>query len=155
MTNLIPVSMGSCAAAHNPAVISTSGVGSCLAIIFYDPLRHIGGLAHAMLPRVPRDADGKTTTLRYVDAAINFLLTELKKLGADPARLEAKLIGGAHMFPLLGNAETSVGTRNVEEARKILASKNIPLTGEDTGGTAGRNVLFDLANGICTIETKV
>lgn len=152
----LTVKMGEYAVSRNPEVLETCGVGSCLAIVLYDPETRIGGLAHAMLPRLQND---NTIPLpfstRYVECAIDALLEQLAAAGAMKSRLIAKLVGGSHMFSLYGDQEHSIGNRNVLEAKQKLQRENIPISSEETGGTVGRNIVFDTSNGVCSVETKM
>ena len=154
MSNVIYVKMGEMHIGHSPDVLETMGVGSCLVIIMYDPVVKIGGLAHAMLPTSPRE-EMNTRSLLYVDTTIDELLQHLTATGVDLSSITAKLIGGAHMFPHYGEASSGIGSRNIEKAKESLYERNILLSGEETGGTVGRNVRFNLSTGICDIETKM
>lgn len=56
------------------------------------------------------------------------------KLGANRARLVAKIAGGAQMFAMKTNNDTlRVGERNVEAVKKKLSELNIRLLAEDCG----------------------
>ena len=46
----IIVGIADLAVVHNPAVLVTIGLGSCVAISFRDPVAKFGGLAHIVLP---------------------------------------------------------------------------------------------------------
>ena len=46
----IIVAIGGGVIAQGKAVLTTFGLGSCIALILYDPSTSIGGLAHIMLP---------------------------------------------------------------------------------------------------------
>ena len=48
--NRIEVGMGEGAVAVDPQVLSSPGIGSCVAVALYDSERRIGGMAHVMLP---------------------------------------------------------------------------------------------------------
>jgi chemotaxis protein CheD len=125
-------------------------LGSCVGIVLRDPERKISGLAHIMLPtrRHDDEAGGK-----YADTAIPELLARLRSSGSRTGSLQALLIGGAQMFPM-GNASiASIGDQNVEEARRVLTEKRIPIVFEDTGGTAGRSVVFSNATGKVAVKT--
>jgi len=152
MTETITIKMGEMRTAHNPAVLETAGVGSCLVVILYDEEAKVGGLAHAMLPHV---ITGQEASSRFVDIAIDRMVPELMALGADKSRIVAKLIGGAHMFALYGNAQNGIGAKNIDAAKERLKLHHIPVSGEETGGTVGRNVRFDLHTGVCNVETKM
>lgn len=152
------IKMGECSTAQAPALFTTSGVGSCLAIILYDPVAKIGSLSHAMLPCPPASRYGDEPpdcSLRFVSCAIAEMLKDMKAKGAEQSRLIAKLVGGAHMFSLYDETGNSIGSKNVEEAKRMLTEQKIPVTSEETGGTVGRNVVFDLSTGICSVETKM
>lgn len=152
MTETFTIKMGEMCTAHNPAVLESSGVGSCLVVILYDPETRLGGLAHAMLPHA---IGGQSPSPRFVDEAINQMLVELTAKGVPKSRLIAKLIGGAHMFALYGDQEHGIGVKNVDAAKQKLREEGIAVTSEETGGTVGRNVRFDLQTGICSVETKM
>lgn len=132
--------------AEPPARLVTYGLGSCVAVALYDGERHLGGLAHTLLPASPAAVAGRPA--KFVDAAIRRMFDELVVRGARRQRLTAKIFGGANMFEsLLGAADDGVGARNVDSARQTLAALEIPLVAEDVGGNFGRTVEFDLASG--------
>jgi chemotaxis protein CheD len=125
-------------------------LGSCVGIILRDPERRVSGLAHIMLPARHRD---DMTEGKYADTAIPALLARLVKIGGRQSSLQALLIGGAQMFPL-GNVKiASIGDQNVEASRRILQESRIPIVFEDTGGKAGRSVMFDNATGQVSVKT--
>jgi chemotaxis protein CheD len=125
-------------------------LGSCVGVILRDPDRQVSGLAHIMLPERRHDDDA---TGKYADSAVPALLTRLARSGCHLGSLQALLIGGAQMFPMGAANIASIGNQNVEAARKALQEKNIPIVYEDTGGTAGRSVLFDNATGKVVVRT--
>jgi chemotaxis protein CheD len=125
-------------------------LGSCVGVLLRDPDRKVSGLAHIMLParRHDDEASGK-----YADSAIPALLERLASSGVRLSALQALLIGGAQMFPM-GNARiASIGDQNVQAARRVLTERKIPIVFEDTGGTAGRSVMFDNATGKVAVKT--
>lgn len=153
MSEHVVVRMGELHAAHNPCVLQTSGIGSCIAVALYDPVAKVGGLAHAMLPRQPEA--GAPSQQRYVPVAVPVLVAEMIKLGAVTERMIAKLVGGAHMFSLYGDANKGIGAENIAAAREALQQQGIPVAGEEVGGSVGRTLTFDLVTGICSVETKM
>jgi chemotaxis protein CheD len=78
-------------------------LGSCVAACLHDPVRGIGGMNHFLLPD-----DGTGTDMRYASAAMERLVNELLKNGADRGRLQAKLFGGASIMSNLPD----IGRRN-------------------------------------------
>ncbi len=123
--------------------MATVGLGSCVALILYDPRRSIGGLAHVMLPssRGNTDRPGK-----FADTALTTLLREMEALGCVKTSIVAKLVGGASMFEYSGTS-LNIGERNVEEIRVLLQSCRIRIEAEETGGKVGRSVMYRPAEG--------
>jgi chemotaxis protein CheD len=125
-------------------------LGSCVGVILRDPERRISGLAHIMLPERRRD---DTATGKYADSAVPALYERVLSSGARHAALQALLIGWAQMFAM-GNAKiAAIGDLNIEAARKALKEIRVPIVYEETGGRAGRAVLFENATGKVTVKT--
>jgi len=141
--------------AREPAVISTHGLGSCLAIALYDPEARAGGLAHVMLP-TPELSKDRTQVAKFPVTAVPAMLEQLQALGCLRSRIVAKVAGGATMFAALLKSNkqgTNIGARNVTEAKAVLASLAIPIVGEDTGGDYGRSVELVLATGVLVVHS--
>lgn len=121
--------------------LSTSGLGSCVAVAVYEP-GGFGGLLHAMLPRAS-DVPG-TTPAKCVDTGIDALREDLLDAGANRDALVAKLAGGSAMLDLTGPA---IGDRNVAVARETLDGLDVPVLDADVGGKQGRSVRLSLPDG--------
>ncbi|GAA0514777.1 chemotaxis protein CheD [Halorubrum aquaticum] len=134
----VKVGVGDLAVSSDGAVLTTSGLGSCVAIALVDPATEIRGLLHAMLPSADGDERRTPRPAKYVDSGLDTLVDELETSGASPGRLEARLVGGAEMLDLTA----AVGPRNVERARESLAAAGIPLVASDVGDAVGRTVRF-------------
>ena len=134
-------------------VLVTYGLGSCVAIVLYDPTKRIGGLAHIMLPSrsLARrdDVPGKTP-----QSAVPTLVDQLTGLGANARRLTGRLVGGASLFAsLTPPGSIQMGERNVVASREVLHQHGIPLVGELVGGESGRSVWFHLDDGALVIRS--
>ena len=141
------------AADRADAVIVTLGLGSCVAIMLYDPEARVGGMAHVLLPSksLARDADNPA---KFPETAVPLLITRLGALGGDRRRLIAKLAGGASMFASLMTPGTlQMGERNIVAARDVLRRAGIPVMREAVGGGAGRSVRFFVADGRVEIRS--
>lgn len=133
--------------------LATLGLGSCVAVALYDPERRLGGLAHAVLPE-PLAGRAPEPRGRFASSVIPWLLDLLVAEGADPGRIHARLAGGASMFPTLqANGAQSMGARNTSAARAALDAAGIPVLAEDVGGSHGRSVLFDVAEGRIVVKS--
>ena len=162
MSTITEIRIAELYAGSESDVIVTNGVGSCIVIVLYDRLSRIGGMAHAILPRLkspllinlPRDVQGKRF-VKYADLAVDTLIEEVIAIGGKKEHIVAKLVGGAHMFSLLEGDKFGIGWENTNSARERLAGHNIAIETEVVGGTVGRNVRFDCGTGIVEITTKV
>ncbi|HET9513085.1 MAG TPA: chemotaxis protein CheD [Gemmatimonadales bacterium] len=123
------------------------GLGSCVAIILWDPATKIGGMAHVLLPAPPpRHLD--VPAGRYAQTAVPELLRRMLQAGADRSAIVARLVGGAAMFAnLLAPGLIHSGERNVLASRHALHAAGLPLQREWVGEDFGRSVELDLATG--------
>jgi len=146
----IKVTIGDLAVGSSPYVISTYGLGSCVAVMLYDPVTKIGGMNHFLLPTNTANRVEKNLA-KFSDTGIKMLIEKLMMLGAKEERIIAKLVGGANMFPMLN--KSSIGQKNIEAALKILGKYSINIVSQDTGGNWGRSVDFDLSNGNVIVKS--
>lgn len=123
--------------ATGSTLLTTSGLGSCVGIAVADQTKDIAGLAHVMLPESTGDKRSKPA--KSVDLGVERLLSALEDAGGDLDEAEAKIAGGSEMFDFSGIGE-GVGDRNVEQTRKSLAEREIPILAEDVGGSHGRSL---------------
>ena len=148
----IRVKVADYAVASGDAIISTIGLGSCVAIMLYDGSSRIGGLAHILLPSEGLSLDS-VNRAKFPSTAIPMLLEEMRKRGAW-GRPVAKIVGGASMFAsLLPTGGINMGERNVEATTRVLRLAEIPLVASDTGGEHGRSVYFHLTDGHVVVKS--
>ena len=127
-------------------VLTTVGLGSCVAVVLHDAAARGGALAHVLLPHEAVGRGGGSRA-RYASTAVELLLEELAVVGAARG-VVAKLAGGASMFaPLLKSGGVNMGERNVAAAVRALAAAGVPLVAQDTGGDYGRSVSLDVESG--------
>lgn len=128
-------------------LITTVGLGSCVAITLYDAVARVGGLAHVLLPSETMSRD-RSNPAKFPATVVPLVLAEMQKLGAISGRIRAKIVGGASMFGnLSASGGINIGERNVAAVRDVLAKRKIQIVGEDTGSDHGRSVYFYLADG--------
>jgi chemotaxis protein CheD len=128
-------------------VLVTIGLGSCVAIVLYDPLAKVGGLAHILLPS-PALSRKDPNEAKFPQTAIPHLLELMGREGASGRRMSGRLVGGASMFASVAAPGTiQMGERNVVACRQVLYSHSIPLVGEAVGGDYGRTVKFRVCDG--------
>lgn len=154
--NLISVNMGDLMVEKAPIILKTDGVGSCVVLCLYNRMNQIGGLAHIMLPKNMLEIDKETPEYyKYADVAIKVMVNKLEQMGVNRTTLTAKLVGGANMFPGIQGRSEKVGERNIKEIRDLLTAYNIKINAEHVGGTVGRSVVFDLGNGLVSIQISI
>ncbi len=133
------------------ATLSTYSLGSCVAIVVYDPVVKAGGILHAMLPDSSMNPEkAKTKPFMFLDTGLPALFHAVYALGAIKSRLKVKLAGGAHVVN--GDQFFRIGERNVEAALSILNRNRVKLDAQDTGGFDVRTLRLDLASGGLTME---
>jgi chemotaxis protein CheD len=122
----------------NQDVLITTTLGSCIAACIWDRERQIGGLNHFMLPDGP--ADGTSGGGRYGAYAMDQLIGELVKRGANRSTLEAKVFGGGAVID--GMNSIQVGERNTQFALEYLRTERIPVVSKDVLDVYPRKVAF-------------
>lgn len=153
MNARIVVGLSEYRALHHAGTLVTLGLGSCVAIALHDPTTGTGGLAHILLPGAVAPA-GVDQPGRYPATAVPALLAAMQGLGANPAAVTGRLVGGASMFAnITARGSVSIGDRNVLAAREALRAHRIPLAGELVGGDWGRSVAFDVATGVIEVTS--
>lgn len=125
-----------------PALLTTSGLGSCVGVALYDDYER-AGLAHCMLPSAAETDDEDAQPAKYVDTGVDVLYDELTDAGAAAGGLRAKVVGGSDMLGFSGGP--TVGERNAAAARAALEERGVPLVAADTGGEQGRSLEFEAA----------
>jgi len=139
-------------AVASEGTLTTLGLGSCVAIVLYDPHVRVGGMAHILLPDITMARD-RTNPAKFPATAVPALLDRMASLGGDRGRVRAKIAGGASMFSsLLPRNSLNVGDRNIAAVREALGAAGVPLVGEDVGADYGRNVILHVDDG--RVEVK-
>jgi chemotaxis protein CheD len=126
-------------------------LGSCVGVFLHDGERGLSGLAHVMLPERLHDDQSLG---KYADTAIPELLTQMERRGSRRGSMQAFLAGGANMFQASEDSRiATVGEKNLQAVRRVLAELAIPVRQEDTGGLQGRTVCFDGETGSLEVRT--
>ncbi|MCD6445896.1 chemotaxis protein CheD [Candidatus Bathyarchaeota archaeon] len=144
LANEIRVGMSEVKIAVPPAVLITT-VGSCIALCMYIPELPLGGMAHIVLP--VNNGSKSDSPFKFASTAVPALVSALISKGAKRHSIEAKIAGGANMFPTLNYTILNIGKNNIDMTKTALAKEKIPLVAEDVGGTHGRRIEFDVSSG--------
>ena len=144
--------VGGVHASAEPTVIKTL-LGSCVAVCLWDARTRAGGMNHFLLPDDGLDGGGLDAT-RFGVHAMDCLIGEMLKLGADPRRVVAKVFGGASVLALNGRAGAVPGA-NLSFVRAFLVREGIHVAATSVGGTLPRQVRFFTDSGKALVRRVV
>jgi chemotaxis protein CheD len=142
--DMVIIGPGEYYATKDDTIISTL-LGSCVAACLYDPVNHVAGMNHFLLAGNLNNPNSYylSDAGRYGINAMELLINDMMKLGADKRRLKAKSFGGAHVLHTVTDTpHASIPDNNVQFIKEFLETENIQLVSQDLGGNAGRKILF-------------
>ncbi|MBU2978584.1 chemoreceptor glutamine deamidase CheD [Alteromonas sp. C1M14] len=120
-------------------------LGSCVAACIFDPITEIGGMNHFMLPSNKSVCKNASHAHRYGIHAMEVLINDCLRLGAERKRLVAKVFGGAKVLP--GFVQNDIGATNTTFVLDFLKTENIPILSSDLMKTYARKVYFTPSDG--------
>lgn len=120
-------------------------LGSCVAACVRDTRLGIGGMNHFMLPMQNTDRmidrpNLINAALCYGNWAMEYLVNEIMKRGANRDRLEVKVFGGGRV--LSGMSNIDIGTRNIAFILEYLEREGLSIQAQDVGSDYPRKVLY-------------
>ena len=131
----------------------TYALGSCIGVCIYDPVAHVGGLLHVMLPESKVNAEKAVQSpAMFADTGVPLLLNGAYELGAKKHRLIVIAAGGAEV--LADDGHFKIGSRNRTILRKLFWKNNILLSADDTGGSISRTMILKMSDGEVTVRSK-
>jgi len=122
-------------------------LGSCVAACLYDPVNRVIGMNHFMLSsrRYARELPAYLSDAgRYGIHAMELLINEMLKRGAQRKYLRAKAFGGGAIYLSQDKKDNffCVGDVNSKFIREFLKNDGIQLAAEDLGGEKARVIHF-------------
>jgi chemotaxis protein CheD len=144
--NNIVVGVGDCQVSNNPdKSLVTYALGSCIAIVIYDPIARVGGMLHYLLPDSTIDAEKAIRApFTYADTGIPKLFHTAYGLGAEKRRLNVLAAGGAQV---LSSELFQIGKRNHLAMKKIMWRAGVLVHHEEVGGDQSRTIRMELSTG--------
>ena len=115
-------------------ILIMTTLGSCIAACLWDRNAKVGGMNHFMLP------EGSGDSGRYGSFAMELLINEMMKLGAQRSSMEAKVFGGGQVIS--GMNTINVGERNTAFVMDYLKTERIPILSKDVLDIYPRKVCF-------------
>jgi chemotaxis protein CheD len=138
---------GECYVTATDEVLSTV-LGSCVSACIRDPVAGVGGMNHFLLPVEPGASGPVGLATRFGGHAMETLINELMKRGADRSRLEIKLFGGGKIM----QGTIDVGQRNIDFAHEFLRTDGLRIAAQDLGGACPRTVNYEPASGRARVK---
>jgi chemotaxis protein CheD len=124
----------------------TTVLGSCVSTCLWDPATRIGGMNHFMLPGDTASPGSPwAASARFGVYAMEVLINEMIRLGADRRRMVAKVFGGAQL--LSGFDRLDVGAKNSDFVLEFLRVEGIRLLAKDLLDVCPRKVHFFVDSG--------
>ena len=140
--NLVVLYPGEFFSSDSQEEMISTVLGSCIAITLHDPKLRIGGMNHFMLVSSSQTQDAQENSGRFGEFAIELLLNDMMKKGAQKKRMIAKVFGGSNMFNA-APSERNVGEQNIDFAFYYLEREGIPIQASNVGGNYSRKIYFD------------
>jgi chemotaxis protein CheD len=127
-------------------VLVTYALGSCIAVLIYDPVARTGGMLHYMLPESGIDLmKARDNPYMFADTGIPLLFRRSYELGAEKRRMVVSIAGGAQVMDEAG--VFNIGKRNYLALKKILWKAGVLVQHEAVGGAVSRTVRLEVGTG--------
>ncbi len=137
---------------HMDDVLVTHSLGSCVGVMVYDPLVHVGGMIHCMLPLSSVDPQkAQERPFMFVDTGMVRFLTQLFDMGVVRSRAVvhvagcSKILDHSNLF--------RIGERNYTVLRKLLWKNGLMIKSESVGGSVSRTIRLEIATGRCLLRS--
>ena len=134
-------------------LVVTHALGSCVGVAIHDPVAHVGGILHYMLPLSSLDPEkARANPFMFGDTGIPAFFQEAYALGASKDRLRVVIAGGARVIDSVQTLD--IGARNVVIARKLFWKNSILIASEDVEGNRPRTLFLEVGSGKTWFTTR-
>ncbi len=153
MTNLT-VDIADAQVSDDPeTVLVTYALGSCIAVMLYDPARRVGGMIHYMLPLSETSPEkARDRPAMFADTGIPMLFEAMYSHGCDKKSLVVKVTGGGALYDDKGMF--NIGQRNYTVLRKLFWKNGVIIAAEDVGGSKSRTARLHIDTGKVTVRSQ-
>jgi chemotaxis protein CheD len=151
----VVVGVGEMGVSNNPSItLSTYALGSCVAVVIYDPIAKAGGLLHMMLPDSKISPDkAAAQPAMFADTGLPLLFRAVAGIKGEMSRLRLFVAGGASV--LCTNDTFKIGERNIRATADYLSSRGFMVRQSAVGGTINRTVHLNIGTGEINLKTPV
>lgn len=156
-TTKITIGISDMAVSNNTNdTLITYSLGSCIAVIIYDPSVRVAGMIHAMLPDSNIEKMAKNSLAfnpyKYVDTGVPQLIKKCLAMGAKKPSMCISVFGGAQVFDR--EDYFNIGKRNYIALRKVLWKEGLLIRNEHVGGRVHRTVRIDVSTGNILLDVN-
>ena len=152
--NAITVDISDLQVTREPgAELVTYALGSCIAVILFDPVTKAGGMIHYMLPKSSTSPEkALIKPAMFADTGVPLLFQKMYELGCKKSDLIVKVAGGGNLNN--DNGLFNIGKRNYTVLRKLFWKNDVIIDSEDVGGAKSRTARLYLDSGRVTIKSR-
>lgn len=125
----------------NRGILKAAALGSCVAVLAFDPQAKTGGLSHIMLPG---SSPSKIRDTKYAPDAMCELIDRMVFAGADKKNIYVGIIGGANV---LRRKMDTIGEDNYKSILSIIKKNKFKIKGISFGGEIRRSATLDIKTG--------
>lgn len=150
----IVVDIADLAVSDDPGTaLITYSLGSCIGLCLWDPVAHVGGMLHYMLPESQLSPEkARSNPAMFCDTGVPKLFRAAYELGAVKSRLVIKVAGGSQLLD--DNGTFNIGKRNYLALRKIFWKNGVMINAENVGGSISRTLKLHIGTGAVTIKSR-
>lgn len=138
--NVYELFAGDYYATDEKGAVLTTLLGSCISVCLKDERSGVVGMNHFMLPGTIRlEEIIFSEDARFGILAMEKMINNMMKLGAERKGLKAKVFGGGK---IMDSSHTDISGTNADFAKVYLQMEGIPIISSDVGGNYGRKLFF-------------
>lgn len=151
----VVVGVGDMGVSNNPSItLSTYALGSCVAVVAYDPVAKAGGLLHMMLPDSSISPEkALAQPAMFADTGLPLLFRAVAGVKCELSRLRIFVAGGASVLCTVDNFK--IGERNIRATADFLSRNGFIVRQSAVGGTINRTVHLNVGTGEISMKTPV
>lgn len=153
-SKIITIGISDSAVTSDPeSQLITYALGSCLGLVAYDSVNHVGGMIHCLLPLSRNNVSrAKENPFMFVDTGVPLFLNRFFDMGGEKKNMVLKVAGCGNMMDEDGRF--NIGQRNHTVLRKILWKNNLLIKAECVGGVQAKTMKLDMKTGEVLIKTS-
>ena len=141
MLEIAEVQIGEVKASQGERLLRASALGSCIAVIALDITRHIGMVAHVMLPgSAPGGKHGREKT-KYAANAIDAIIETMTSQDSKISNIQVALVGAGNV---LCREDDSICRDNIESVTDLLKQRKLSVVARALGGNMRKSALLNV-----------